>query len=335
MATRLYYDPVAIPTISPTFDAAVWDQTTAAVRRLLTTRTVPNGTAEITFADLEVSATNNFDVLLVQAISPPLAAQTISGAISGQIRASETNALAQDFPRINIRAFDSSGTTSRGTLIDLAGATEHTLTTLTNAKYPISTVPTSTDVSNGDVLVVEVGWRSVDTAITSWGSTLSIGRSAATDLPVNETDTTAINPWIEFADDLLFMQDPSGYVWRPDGAFFQTASATGTASASLTFTLPAVVGKRHAISQIQVLRSTNAAIAGATAPLLITTHNLRGMAWAVGNIMVAGQRKTEVYMEWPDNPLLSDAQGTPTIIACPAGGTASIWTVNVSYALVP
>ena len=334
MATRFYYDPIAVPTISPTFDAAVWDQTSAAVRRCLTTVAPLNNAVEATFADLETSATNNFDVLLVQAISPPLAAQTIAGAISGQLRASETNALAQDFGHINIRAFDPTGTTSRGTLLDLVNATEHVLTTLTNHKSPISTVPTSTAILDGDILVVEIGWRSVDTAVTSWGSTISLGNGAAADLAVDESTTAANNPWIEFADNLKFMSDISAYQNAPNYLTNLIAQGTGSANAALTVTLPGCVGKKHAITGIEIKRAGATALVG-TKTLVINTINLGKTSWVVGDACAVGATLKDIDLDLVENPLLSTYAGSPTILSFPAPGAGVLWSARVAYRLVP
>ena len=333
MATRFFYDPVAVPTITPTFDAAVWDQTSAAVRRSLSTTATANTMAEVTFADAETSATNNWDVLLVQAISPPLAAQTISGAISGQIRCSETDALANMVGHVNIRAFDGTGTTSRGTILDVADPTEFVLTTLTNRKFPVSTAPTSTDVSEGDVVVVEIGYRAVNTAVTSWSGTVSLGRGATTDLAVDESGTTAINPWIEFADNLLFMPEAFGYGWRRNLLTDMVEYGAAAANTALTVTLPAVMGKRHAITGIDIKRSATAALAG-SASLYITTLNLGDAGWTVGNAMSAGGTRTDVSLQLKSNPWLADKPSTPTVFAFPAPGAAVLWNARISYALV-
>lgn len=334
MATRFYYDPVAVPTISPTFDAAVWDQSAAGLRRSLSTVSTANTMAEVTFADAETSVTNNWDVLLVQAISAPLAAQTISGAISGQIRCSETDALANIVGHINIRAFDSTGTTSRGTLLDAADPTEFVLTTLTNRKFPVSTAPTSTAVSEGDVLVVEIGYRAVNTAATSWSGTVSLGRGATTDLAVDESTTTAINPWIEFADNLMFMPETFGMVWRPGRLSDNVEYGAAAANTALTVTIPAVMGKRHAITGISIMRSATAALAGG-ASLYITTLNLGDVGWTVGNVMVAGGTSSDVSLQLKSNPWIADKPSTPTVFAFPAPGAAVLWNARINYTLVP
>lgn len=335
MATRFYYDPVAVPTISPTFDAAVWDQTTAAVRRCLSPIAMASGATEITFAEAETSATNNFDVLLVQAISPPLAAQTISGAISGQIRASETDALANMVGHINVRAFNGAGATDRGTLLDAADPTEFVLTTLTNRKFPVSTSPTSTVISEGDVLVVEVGYRAVNTATTSWSGTVSLGSGAAADLAVDESTTAANNPWIEFADNLLFMPDTSSYNWKRNKFMDLSEQGTGTANAALTVTLPASIGYRHAIKSISIGRACAGTGIAGSLRMFVSTLNLSDMGWVIGDSIPVGGTKRDVNLQFITNPLLADRPSTPTVFAFPAPGANVLWSVRIGYTLVP
>jgi len=334
VATLFYYEPVGGPTITPAFDA-VWDQNSAALRRLLSP--VSNGSlaAEVTFADAETNATNNWDVLLIQSISPPLAAQTISGTIRGQIRCSESNIAANDFGHIVVKAFSGDGGTSRGTLLDNVGATEFVLTTLTNRNFPASTAATSTDIQEGDVLVVEAGYRAANVDVASYTGTISLGRGTAIDLAVNEVDTAVANPWIEFSQDLLFMPDAFSYYNHGSRVTELVEQGTGSANTILTVTLPAVRGRRHAITHIEAKRACGATGISGTSVLYISTLNLGDMSWAVGNTIVAGGTRRDIDLRTTRNPILSDRPSTPTVFAFPAPGANVLWTVRIAYRLVP
>ena len=106
-------------------------------------------------------------------------------------------------------------------------------------------------------------------------------------------------------------------------------TATAAANTAVTLTIPAVAGEVHFIKSIQITRVATAALAG-TAALQITTTNLGGLAWTVGNAMSAGGTQNDIVLT-PSLPLQSDAVNTASTIVCPAPGAAVIWSLNVTY----
>lgn len=56
----------------------------------------------------------------------------------------------------------------------------------------------------GDRLVVELGWRAGNTSTSSLGADMNFGDAAAEDLPENETEDAALNPWVQFSDTVVF-----------------------------------------------------------------------------------------------------------------------------------
>jgi hypothetical protein len=109
----------------------------------------------------------------------------------------------------------------------------------------------------------------------------------------------------------------------------QPATNTG-----VTLTLPAPgAGLFHYIESIRISRACNAALAG-TAALSITTTNLGGRAWMVGNAMAAGGTQLDVAELWP-HALRSAVANTATTIVLPAPGVAVQWTVEVVYFVGP
>lgn len=208
MAKRMYFGGDT-PPVSPAFDAS-WEVTTSAVRRTLDDAKGLPGAA---YASIAQATTGNSpagasDRLLVQYVSSPLSGnQTISGAISGQIRALESNAAADLDTQMVIWVMKADGT-SRGTLIASDGtALAHEWNTaLRNISLPKggSTVPTTVNALDTDRIVVELGYRKHENAVTSRTGTVESGAPSGTDLPVDETTTTQGVPWLEFADNLVF-----------------------------------------------------------------------------------------------------------------------------------
>lgn len=110
-------------------------------------------------------------------------------------------------------------------------------------------------------------------------------------------------------------------------------SATGAANSALTATLPAVSGKRHAITSIRLVRIASAAVAGAGG-LFTSSTNLPGNPfWGAGNLIAAGQAITDLAYD-PANPLQAVAAGVATTITMPAAGANVVNQINVSYLLV-
>jgi hypothetical protein len=131
--------------------------------------------------------------MLAQYVYGPIAAQTITGNISGQMRVQEASAALNHFFRINVRVFDSTGTVERGTLLSPATVgTEFSDSALTNHSIP-STALTTTNTQDGDYLVIEIGRTG-----GLGQADMRIGDAATSDLPENETTTDDLNPWIEF-----------------------------------------------------------------------------------------------------------------------------------------
>jgi hypothetical protein len=106
-------------------------------------------------------------------------------------------------------------------------------------------------------------------------------------------------------------------------------SATAAANTAVTLTIPAVTGQCHYITSIQITRVATAALAG-TAALVITTTNLNGLAWTVGNAMSAGGTQNDVAL-YPALPIQSTEPGTASTIVCPIPGAAVLWRVTVNY----
>lgn len=206
MPTTRFYLPSATdaPGISPGFDAN-WDKTSQADR--LQMNMAKMATAMTSKTCSENVSTNPYNVLTRQYISPPLAAQTISGNVKGQIRCQEDNTAADFCKALVIKVVDSTGAL-RGTLLQLfpvSLASEFNQPSLQNRNFPASTALGSVVCQAGDRLVIEVGIRSFNTVTTNYTATHRFGDATGSDLAEDETTTTDNNPWIEFDSAITFL----------------------------------------------------------------------------------------------------------------------------------
>lgn len=211
MATRLYFD-TGTPTVSPTADGS-WEVTGSMVRRWLDAGKFDGHSLEALAVTTALnSPAGAVDALILQAVSAQLSSNvTISGAIKGQIRAFEGNAAADERMQCVIWVMKTDGT-SRGTLIatNTTALSNEFNTSLRNIKIPKggSTVPTSVNALATDRIVVELGFRKHENATNNRSGNFSAGNPNTTDLPEDETTTTALAGWIEFADTLSFSVAP-------------------------------------------------------------------------------------------------------------------------------
>jgi len=108
---------------------------------------------------------------------------------------------------------------------------------------------------------------------------------------------------------------------------------TGAASAAVTATLPAVVGLRHYIDRISVIRSATAVLTPSATPVLVTTTNLPGTpVLTFGSDAAAQGVDKELVLDFGGAGLACSAVNTATTVVCPIY-TGVIWRVNVTYRL--
>lgn len=206
MASTLYLpNSGTAPAISPTPDAA-WEDVTILARRPMDTTKAATALATVAFTDANGV---DRDILFRQHLIR-IAAQTIlAQTITFQIRAIESDANNNMFTALGLRVIANDGTTVRGTLLAVTrDANELSPTTLTNR----SLTATSTQViaQDGDWIVAEIGTGGdPGGASPTHGSSLRLGDSAATDLPVNDSTTTDLNPYILFANTLTLYTPPA------------------------------------------------------------------------------------------------------------------------------
>lgn len=139
-------------------------------------------------------------------VSPPLAAQEISGTVSMQLMVREYAGTDNvDQVRLVIKVVSNDGGTVRATLYSGNGST--TAEFVNNVTHRNFTAASALALSSytcvaGDRIAVEIGYRN-STAGTTPEASAKWGENA-TVLPVNNTQTTDGAPWIDFSNGLEF-----------------------------------------------------------------------------------------------------------------------------------
>ena len=206
VGTRLYLPSSGGASILPAFDAA-WEKTTTY---RYATSTSKKGTGFLEVSNYENVSTTPYDMAVAQFTSPAIRAQRIQGTVWGQILARCSNAAADFSPAIVIKVVTPGGYT-RGTLLSYFPAAltaELNSTGAVNRKWPPKDTPlTPVDAQEGDRIVIEVGIRAFNAGTTSYYAYLLFGDIADGDLPDNETEQEYRNPFVEFSQDIAWVND--------------------------------------------------------------------------------------------------------------------------------
>lgn len=175
---------------------------TTKINSAMTTKLEATGTTSPTFR------------AMLRYVVGPLAAQTISGTVRMQMRAMESNAGANATLGIAVKIIQPNGA-DRAVLLAYTASNkatspyEFSATTLTNRRaYNASDVQpiplTSQNAVSGDYIVIEIGFRSATT--TSRNISLRYGDTTTADMEDDTTSTNDYAPWVEFSQDLIFLQ---------------------------------------------------------------------------------------------------------------------------------
>jgi hypothetical protein len=202
---RYHLPSAGTPPCTPAY-GSMFDKTSSAARFPLVT-TVTN-TAQDARGSVS-GATSPQTHLTAQHIGPPLSGSgTLTGTVKGQIRANTNNLSFNGTVGIAVRVVSNDGSIERGVLLNHTAPLPTTNppeipTTSTNRSFQsvdgTKLLPlTPVAYQDGDRLVVETGPRDEDTGTSRTGS-LVYGDNHASDLPEDETTTTAMNAWVEFA----------------------------------------------------------------------------------------------------------------------------------------
>ncbi|WP_460558809.1 T9SS type A sorting domain-containing protein [Ferruginibacter profundus] len=198
--TRFYLNLNTAATLTPAYNAG-WNVTTGATRYAM--NTTRDGSAITSKTSSSITGIATGRCLLDQWISDPLAAQTITGTFTGQIRyqlSSATSTTGQGF--IYLRVINADG--SIATEVGSATTTTLSATTLTNRTMialPVGTL----NITAGQRICIDLGWSYNIVAAVNRTCTISRGSAAGTDLAVDNTTTTGNNPWVQFSQTLAFL----------------------------------------------------------------------------------------------------------------------------------
>jgi hypothetical protein len=195
--TKLYLTNVAAP-YTPATLRGTWNDTAGVITKALEPDKTAGG-VRTTVARAEANASNPYDVLLYRGVSGPLAAQTISGNLNCIIGVTESNASADDNWHIHVYVTQGDSDTPRGTLLsdytESAGTNEWGTNAATagkalNAAQSLSSLA----ISDGDRLIVEIGYRARNAVTTSFIGTLYCGTISAIDSGVMADLATSGDP---------------------------------------------------------------------------------------------------------------------------------------------
>lgn len=220
MATRFYLTQTRQldTNLFPAADAG-WEQLQVPPYKLRLATSKSSTATDFSLLSLtEGTSTADRDLLLVQAYSKPLEAQTITGTIKGIIRAGQTNAGDDSRSQLMVRVLSPDGVV-RGTLLAMstaALASEWDPTLIVNRKFPLAWAGAGASLGSvaaqrGDFLSIEIGFRSHAVSLST--GRIYIGTDPSNDLAEDETSTDQYSPWIEFSQTLNFATEETG---RPD-----------------------------------------------------------------------------------------------------------------------
>lgn len=205
MATRLYFNSITAPSISPSFDAN-WEQTGQAVRRRLEFKQAnPPFVALTDFGGITIPITTTQDILVAQFVSDPLSSCRIDNRNFSMIvgKCSENATTNNAHLAYSLRVLSNDGTVSRGRVrSSFATITEFPLTASAATRIISAGACTPVTVQNGDRLCLEVGIRANAPTAAGTGS-MRFGIGQVADFALTSGLTTDLNSWAEFVQNLL------------------------------------------------------------------------------------------------------------------------------------
>jgi len=182
MPTKYFLTTQTAPYTPATIRGA-WADTGGAVTRQLSALKKSGGIIT-TVARAETSASNPRSVLLYRGVSGPLAAQTLSGTLDVLLGVIESNTAADMCYHLYAYITTGDSDTVRGTIVsDYLEATSNEWGTsaATSGRALAAAQAISLAISDGDRLVVEIGYAARNSVTTSYTGTLHYGTQLSTD----------------------------------------------------------------------------------------------------------------------------------------------------------
>lgn len=212
MATRFYFPSTGSPDVTPDSWSAGWDKSDQGVGPfpLATEKAATALTDTVSTASL--TSPNPAMIAVGRWVSAPLAAQTISGTLTGVMRCFESSTATNATIALAVKVVQPDGSdrgvilavTSSDSVTQEMNTVSFTSTRLFMDAAESSTVTlSSVAVSAGDYLVVEIGYRENDAATTARVANARYG-DTGDDFAHTEGLTTDLTPWVEFSGDISF-----------------------------------------------------------------------------------------------------------------------------------
>ncbi len=202
MATRFYLPTSGSAAVSPAYDSA-WDDTSHVYGRLkgIVTKI---GSSFLPRAITGDSDATDKDYLILQYVSDPIAAQTITAqTIKWQMKGAEDGSANNLYNTICIRVVSNDGSTFRTPdLLSLTRDDVELTTSETNRQFYATS--SEVEASANDRIVIELGLGGDPTPSGDHNGHLRAGDNYGTDLPENDTETLDYCSWVEFANDVSF-----------------------------------------------------------------------------------------------------------------------------------
>ncbi len=251
-----------------------WEQTAGHVVRGMHSVQDPAFTGVPSSVSLtENSASANFDVLLIRAISAPLAADwTFSGTVNLMLAAMENGSDADYAFCLHVYVTQGNSDTVRGTLLATYAdplANEWSAVSAIGKALASAQALSSIAALAGDRIVVEVGYRSYNTMTSSRYGLLYYGGNGS-DLAAGGAATSGIG-YVDFSDAFTLANSP---VLRVSQTALETLSRPTTATLRISQTAQEVL--RHPIPPfrvtqlaVEVLRKNGAPVVASQGGMLI------------------------------------------------------------------
>ena len=199
MATRFYLPSTGSAEVSPTFNA-LWDQTTAADRlKMVTTKISSSMTTK---SDSDTDTSSSYYVLLRQYVSGQFESfsLTTSHTWKLQARCQEDNAKSDAHGAVYIYVVSADGSSVRGVIESGTHDVTEFDTSLENRTIgPGYAFENNIAMQDGDRVVLEIGYWTDDNKSTAYTGEINFGDDSGTDLPEDDAETNAYNPWFEIS----------------------------------------------------------------------------------------------------------------------------------------
>jgi hypothetical protein len=145
---------------------------------------------------------------------------------------------------------------------------------------------------------------------------LSVYTSGSAAITINSDECASLSPYV-----------------RDQKASTLLVTSTAAVGVAVTATLPAVVGLRHYIDRIDIVRSATAALTAGATPVLVTTTNIPGNpAFTFGSDSGGVGVDKIQSIDFGATGMAATSAGTATTVIAPIY-TGVIWRINVAYRL--